>query len=203
LESAPASSRERRRDRNLAHILDVARALALEHGPDALSLREVARHADYSPAALYRYFPNKHELIAALGQEAAEVLGRRIEAVPVDLPPRARLVELAEAYVAFAEDDPQQFALFERLRLPASPWERYLTLAWPFTVIVDAVAEAMASGAIAEGDAPTAALGLWALAHGFASLRAGHLHHVDADHVSMRTAAFATYVRGLREGDAL
>jgi AcrR family transcriptional regulator len=195
-----ASPRTRRRERTLGTILTAAREIVLEGGPDALSLREVARRADYSPAALYRYFANKEELIAALGREAVTVLGRHVEAVPESLPPRERLVELAEAYAAFAEENPEQFALFDRLRLPASPWERYLTLAWPFTVIVDAVRTAMACGAIAQGDAPAAALGLWALAHGFASLRAGHLHGVDADLAGMRRAAFETHVRGLTEG---
>lgn len=193
-------TRSRRHDRNLATILDAARALVMERGPESLSLREVARRADYSPAALYRYFTGKDELVAALGMDATRALGTYIERVPADTPPAEQLVALGEAYVRFAEESPEQFTLFERLRLPQSDWERYVTIAWPFTVIVESVRAGMDAGALASGDPASAALGLWALAHGFASLRAGHLHDVTAQHAAMQHDAFVTHVRGLMEG---
>lgn len=202
MKSDATHTRERRRERNLGAILDAAREIVLERGPANLSLRETARRADYSPAALYRYFANKDQLLAALGMDAVTVLGHHIEGVDATLPPRERLVALGEAYIAFADQHPEQFELLDRLQLPATTWERYVEVARPFTLIVGAVSEAMAAGAIAAGDAGAAALGLWALAHGFAALRAGHLRVVEAPHAQLRRTAFETYVRGLEEGVA-
>jgi AcrR family transcriptional regulator len=46
------SRRDRRRLTTRAEILMAARELLLEVGPEGLSLRQVARRADISPAAL-------------------------------------------------------------------------------------------------------------------------------------------------------
>jgi AcrR family transcriptional regulator len=57
-------------------ILDAALAVAAERGPDALSMRAVARRLDLTPMALYGYFRNKDELLDA-------VIGRLLSEVPV------------------------------------------------------------------------------------------------------------------------
>jgi AcrR family transcriptional regulator len=201
--TAEGGTRERRRDRTRVEILDTARALVVERGQDALSLREVARRAGYSPAALYRYFDGKDALLAALGVAALQVLGGYLEGVPASMPAPERLVALAVAYGRFAEENPDQLALvFDRMRAPAAPWSHYVAVAWPFTLIVEAVAEGSAAGALEAPDAASAAFGLWALAHGAAALRAAHLRDVGADYGSMERAAYETYVLGLMKDDA-
>ena len=65
-ETVSLSRRDRRRLSTRAEILAAARELLLEVGPEGLSLRQVARRADFSPAALYTYFPSRDSLIASL-----------------------------------------------------------------------------------------------------------------------------------------
>ena len=83
------SRRERRRASTREEILTAARELLLEVGPEELSLRQVARRADFSPAALYTYFANRDELVASLFAESFERLYAYLHRVPADLPPTA------------------------------------------------------------------------------------------------------------------
>jgi AcrR family transcriptional regulator len=121
--TARLSRRERRRLNTRAEILEAARELLLEVGPEDLSLRQVARRADFSPAALYTYFSSRDELIAALFAECFERLDAYVRRVPADLPPDKRVVELGMAYMDFALHNPMDLRcmmLSTSLDLPPS-----------------------------------------------------------------------------------
>ena len=75
-------------------------------GPEALSLRQVARRADFSPAALYNYFSSRDEIIASLFAESFERLNTYLKRVPTDLPLKTRVVELGMAYLDFGRENP-------------------------------------------------------------------------------------------------
>ena len=100
------SRRDRRRLYTREEILAAARELLLEVGPEALSLRQVARRADFSPAALYTYFSSRDEIVASLFAESFERLDAYLRRVPTDLPPAERVVELGMAYMDFGRDNP-------------------------------------------------------------------------------------------------
>lgn len=57
------------RARRLDELLTAARDLVREHGPEALSIAEVARRVGLSRPALYEYFSSRHELLAAILDE--------------------------------------------------------------------------------------------------------------------------------------
>lgn len=98
--------RERRRQETREEILEAARELLLEVGPEELTLRQVARRADFSPASLYTYFSSREEIIASLFAESLRRLNTYLRRVPLDLPPDRRVVELGMAYMDFARDNP-------------------------------------------------------------------------------------------------
>ena len=84
------SSADRRAD-----VLAAARVLFAARGFHATSTRELAKAADINDALLYRYFPNKEAILAALVDEAIaafQVLPDRRPAVDL---PTADLLELA------------------------------------------------------------------------------------------------------------
>ncbi len=72
-------TRQAKHDDPKEAILDAARALILEQGPEQLSLRAVARRSAYSPAALYEYFDGKDALIAAVADESLTWLKGMLE----------------------------------------------------------------------------------------------------------------------------
>ena len=110
-EAAPMRPQTRRRQRVRQAFLDAARHLVVQNGPAGLSLREVARQTDYSPAALYEYFENRDALLEALITEGFEQLRQTFDAVPEALPPRPRLIALGLAYIDFARQRPETFEL--------------------------------------------------------------------------------------------
>ncbi|MGY6020610.1 TetR/AcrR family transcriptional regulator [Streptomyces spinosirectus] len=73
--------RERKRQRMYEHVSEVAIALFLEKGFDAVSVAEVAAAAEISKPTLFRYFPAKEDLvlyrIADHEDEAARVVDGR------------------------------------------------------------------------------------------------------------------------------
>lgn len=107
--------RARRRDANHARILDAAMELVAEGGLEALSMGRLAEAAAYTPGALYRYFPGKDALLAALvGQVLDELqvfLLSAESALPQPARPLPRVFALAHGYRRFARERPHPFGL--------------------------------------------------------------------------------------------
>jgi AcrR family transcriptional regulator len=104
------------------HHGDLSRALVaagrriLEaDGPDALSLRAVAREAGVSPAAPYHHFKDKGELLNAVAAEGWEELGQAIaKARATASDPIAAMDEIGVAYVCFARQNPALYRIMYR-----------------------------------------------------------------------------------------
>lgn len=64
-------------DARRGQIIDAARACFLRNGFHATSMQDILREAGLSAGAVYRYFPSKDELTAAI---AADAIGRLREA---------------------------------------------------------------------------------------------------------------------------
>lgn len=76
------------RDHVATMIMERAAAVLAERG-DAVSMTEIAKAADVGRATIYRYFPTRDALFAAMADAALEDLGARVEEaglhnVPVD-----------------------------------------------------------------------------------------------------------------------
>jgi AcrR family transcriptional regulator len=97
-------------------LLQGARGLLAEQGPESLSLREVARRAGVSNAAPYHHFASREELLAALAAQAFGELDRTMAeaqaAAPAD--PAPQLVAVGMGYVLFALREPELFRLLIR-----------------------------------------------------------------------------------------
>lgn len=181
-----------RSKRAVTEILDAARTLFLEVGRDGFSLREVARRADYSPAALYNYFDGVEALVNLLALEGVQALGSYLEAVPSDTSSPRRLRALGNAYLAFASAEPARYRLvFATLAAPTPRWTEYTATAYPFTLLIQECASGLDAGSLIDRHAVGAAglaYGLWATVHGIAMLSAHHLaaiEHGDIEPISL------------------
>jgi AcrR family transcriptional regulator len=139
-------------------LLDTALEAIAEHGPVAISLRELARRAGVSHAAPTHHFRDKTGLLTALAAEGWGLLADALEAVP----DRA-FSELGVAYVVFATEHPAHFAV---MRAPGLVRRDDPELV---------AAERRAGAALdAEPDGRprdrTTALAGWALVHGLSAL---------------------------------
>src|SRR2546426_11617054 len=81
---------ERDREAVRRAILDAARELFVTEGYQNVSIRKIAERIEYSPAAIYGYFPSKDDIFFALAEEGFRLLGD-----PGDLVGQERLRSLA------------------------------------------------------------------------------------------------------------
>ncbi|HUD76992.1 MAG TPA: helix-turn-helix domain-containing protein, partial [Streptosporangiaceae bacterium] len=61
--ASPPSRRDRLRAATIEEIIATARRLLVQSGPEAVSLRAIAREMGMTAPALYRYFDSHQELL--------------------------------------------------------------------------------------------------------------------------------------------
>src|SRR5205809_4011936 len=64
----------RERDTVRRAILNAARTLFLAEGYANVSMRKIAEQIEYSPGAIYSYFPGKEDIFFALAEEGLQFL---------------------------------------------------------------------------------------------------------------------------------
>lgn len=156
-------------------LLDAAAELLRTQGPAGFSLREAARRVGVDPAACYRHFRDREDVLVALAQQGFATLAERMATVRArrrGASARARLLAMGHEYVAFACDDPARFRVMfgdsgthardPRLRLPSI--ERSA-----FEQLEDEVV-AFAAEAGCRARLPETAYLLWSAMHGVARL---------------------------------
>jgi len=89
-------------------LLAAAREMLEESGPEALSLRDVARRVGVSHNAPYRHFPTRQALLAAVAAEGFAALSARMASLPESAPGFAAGFR---AYLGFARAQPGLFRL--------------------------------------------------------------------------------------------
>ena len=106
---------ERDRETVRRSILDAARELFVAEGFQNVSIRKIAERIEYSPAALYGYFPSKDDIFFALAEEGLRLLGDpsavRSDPTLKDAPPIERVRAVFWRLYEFSRDQPQYFAL--------------------------------------------------------------------------------------------
>jgi AcrR family transcriptional regulator len=92
-----------------------------EHGPDSVTMRQLAADLGCSPMTPYRYFKDKDEILGAVRAAAfdrfADALEGAFQEKP-DLDPAARSLSVGQAYVRFALAEPHAYRLMFDLTQP-------------------------------------------------------------------------------------
>jgi AcrR family transcriptional regulator len=106
---------ERDREAVRRSILDAARELFTAEGYQNVSIRKIAERIEYSPAAIYSYFPSKDDIFFALADEGFHLLGgpRTPEhaAQMKALTPIERVRAIFWHFYEFSRQHPQYFLL--------------------------------------------------------------------------------------------
>jgi AcrR family transcriptional regulator len=124
---------EREREAVSRSILDAARDLFVAEGYQNVSIRKIADRIEYSPAAIYSYFPSKDDIFFALAEEGFHLL---IDAgCPDGEPPLEEISDPIDAlrtafwhFYQFSRRHPEYFALmFVDRSVPriSHLWERF------------------------------------------------------------------------------
>ena len=103
------------RGREAVHraILDAARELFTTEGYGNVSIRKIAERIEYSPAAIYGYFPSKDDIFFALAEEGFHLLyGERASYDELAaMPPLERIRAIFAHLYQFSLNHPEYFAL--------------------------------------------------------------------------------------------
>lgn len=118
---------EREREAVARAILNAARDLFVAEGYQHVSIRKIAEKIEYSPAAIYGYFPSKDDIFLALAEEGFRMLfapGGEMEIADPIEKIRAGFWRL----YTFSKEHPEHFALMflDRSVPPISKdWQRF------------------------------------------------------------------------------
>jgi AcrR family transcriptional regulator len=185
-------------------LLRAALELIAQKGPAGFTFAEAARWAGVSPAAPYRHFRDRDDLLANValrGFEQFEIaLARAWDNGRPDV--FTALDRMGKAYLAFARAEPAYYsAMFESGIPPASTTELREAGDRAFAVLREA-AEKLCSQMPSQGRPPAlmVALHIWALSHGVASLfgRGDAAHRtLPMSAEELLEAGVLVYLRGL------
>ncbi|MCK0153775.1 TetR/AcrR family transcriptional regulator [Alcanivorax sp. S6407] len=144
-----ADSRER--------IINAARTLFAEEGYHGVSMRKIAALADCSPAALYKLFPGKRQLLLHIWGEIFAELIAGLQHCADSTEPADRLEAMCLTYLDFWLSRPDDYrAIFLIEDQPQSEDESYFVdssgIQEGFQVLRQAVVDAQALGVLGDGD---------------------------------------------------
>lgn len=97
-------------------LVEGALALIAEKGPTGFTLSEAAKQADVTPAAVYRHFDGRDQLIAEVARQGYDIFAALLEYAYNDGKPSAlsAFEATGRAYLAFARKYPGHYmAMFE------------------------------------------------------------------------------------------
>lgn len=192
-------------DTTSTRIALAALHLLEDQGPDAVTMRRVAREVGITPMAIYHHFPNRDALLKSVTDvEFAQLLdfieSRRLHAAPSNV--LNVLIEIMHGYIDYALARPRIFDyVFSRPRSDARrfPDDFRARQSPTLTPVADAVAEAMSQGLLKTDDIWEVALDLWAHVHGYVMLyRAGRFHLSEDDFRALCHRSLRRLIDGLK-----
>jgi AcrR family transcriptional regulator len=184
---------ERQKAATTRGILDAARELFVAEGYPNVSIRKIAERIEYSPAAIYSYFPSKDDIFLALAEEGFRMLFS-------EGTPRSSRLGRVDAIrtgfwrvYEFSKEHPEYFALmFLDRSVPhiTQDWQRFGFVRDMKGRIASLIQEAIDEGDFPPGTHPdTVFRVLTAAIHGVAAMRLCDrlVHGEDADALARDT----------------
>ena len=153
---------EREREAVARAILDAARDLFVAEGYQNVSIRKIADRIEYSPAAIYSYFPSKDDIFFALAEEGFHLL---ISSAHLDESPGPDGLAAVRApfwhLYQFSRQHPEYFALmFLDRSVPriSQNWERFSFVATTKGYVAQLIQRAIDAGHLPQTIDPKAAV---------------------------------------------
>lgn len=152
-------------------MTQAAAEMLVEKGYEGVTLAKVAKKVGFATTNIYRYFDSKDDLIYAAIEDGFVAFGERLEAAYRNTDePMERILALGQAYAQFAADYPAHYELMFVLKTNYLFGERDVPGVDKLSYLTQALGEAMAQGAIRQGNLQAMANAQWALLHGVITL---------------------------------
>lgn len=156
-------------------LVQAALDLIANKGPAGFTFAEAARSAGVSPAAPYRHFRDRDELLASVAQQGFEQFESQLTAAWDDGSPDTPTAfqRVGKAYLAFARENPAYYSAMFESGVPLEANPALLVASERAFAIIRAASErlvAMAPPGVPRPPAMMMALHIWSMSHGIASL---------------------------------
>ena len=198
---------EREREAVARAILDAARDLFVSQGYHNVSIRKIAERIEYSPAAIYSYFPSKDDICFALAEEGFRLLASTATEPPASRDPVDEIRSKFWHYYAFSKTHPEYFALmFIDRTVPriTRDWHGFEFVAAMKQQLHERIQRAIDSGAFPAGTSPHAVFRILLTSlHGAATLRICDRMERGEDADLVAHATLEAAIQGLRAGSGV
>src|SRR5580765_3125851 len=196
---------ERDREHLQARILDAARELFVAEGYRNVSIRKIAEKVEYSPAALYSYFPSKDDVFFALAAEGFRKLQEFTrDPALATADPLSAIRHGFFRYYQFSRAHPEYFALmFVDRSVPkiSHEWERFAFVTQMIDEVRALIQRGVDEGVFPSGTDPDVAFHiLWAAVHGPSTVAVCDRLAPDEDPDALARDTLEAALAGLRAG---
>ncbi|MFM9978039.1 MAG: TetR/AcrR family transcriptional regulator [Sphingomonadaceae bacterium] len=189
-------------NQNKAEILRAATALFVEQGMTGLNVRAVATRAGVSTIGVYSHFGGKAGLLDALYADGFAQLGQVVAAANHATDPHDAIMNAVDRYVAFSTTNAAHYALmFDSGSAGYQPGAAARAVARSAFGQLARTVSRVATADLGRDGSSAMAFSLWALVHGYVTLRAhASIDGVsDADWLGLVRSAAQTLLAGARQ----
>lgn len=158
---------------NERQIVEEALRILEQEGPDAVSMRRIAKAVGITPMAIYHYFPNREALLRHVTDAEFDKLNEFANARGHRGSVQTKMIRIMDGYIDYALARPRLFDyVFSRPREGARrfPDDFRARKSPTLNPVADIIAGAMEDGKLRRDDVWEIALETWALAHGYLGL---------------------------------
>jgi AcrR family transcriptional regulator len=183
-------------------IAEGARLLLDQEGPEAVTMRRVAKAAGITAMAVYRHFPDRAGVLNALADAGFAELTARLSGIRKSKNIEKRLNAILDIYLAFALTNPRLFELMFFARRAGTrqyPADFKTQQSPTANVAAEAIEDGMASGHFRKDDAWEITFEMGALLQGMVMLYLGGRMAMEPQEFrAFCNRSFRRYFRGIR-----
>lgn len=165
-------------------LIDQAKKMLEEVGPDKLSIRAISEQVGVSATAVYHHFANKDELLSHLAAQGFAQLETVLGQCQQGIDKKNKMQVISRQYMLFAFEHPAMYQLMFGSQLAHSEMNPTLSTARKnaYAVVEQCVADVLEKD-IQSKEVRSAALAAWSFAHGLASLMIHNVFELP-EHIS-------------------
>ncbi len=182
-------------------LVEAALALIAERGPQGFSLSEAAKQADVTPAAVYRHFAGRDELLAEVARQGYEIFAALMEYAFDEGKPTALAAFEAtgRAYLAFARKYPGHYVAMFESGLSPQAWPELAPVAAKARDVLERAAAGLSVHLPPDRRPPPSMVSahVWAMSHGVVELYMRGAAKSPFAPEDLLEAGIGIYLRGL------
>lgn len=155
-------------------ILQTSKDLLIKEGFSKISMRRIASRTNITATSIYLHFENKDDLLLTLIEESIKKLKQALlDVVNKELALIDQLKVLAETYVNYALNNPQEYEIIYMVRpeeMPKYPKDKFRDVRSAYELIASIISEHEHQEYIEVEDSLISAYTFWAQLHGVVSV---------------------------------